>query len=59
MSLSNTVAFTALLIIVLLTAGHALAKGAGRAPAPAGPCIIKPVMTDAEIDACRVAPRGR
>jgi hypothetical protein len=55
MDLSRTVACTALLLIVLLSAGHALAQAPSKKPVPKKPvaCAIKPVMTDAEIDACR------
>jgi hypothetical protein len=55
MDLSKTVACTALLLIVLLSAGHALAQSTPRKPVPKKPvaCEIKPVMTDAEIEACR------
>jgi len=94
MDLSKTVACTALVIMVLLTAGHALSQDkppaldeaalrkqeevlkkqeaqAARERAAeehrlqlarlneeiARRCVIKPVMTDAEIDACRIAYR--
>jgi hypothetical protein len=91
MDLSKAVACSALVIIVVLSAGHALSQD--KPPAPADDaaakkeaalsaqaereraaeqkrlarkqldeeisrrCVIKPVMTDAEIDACRLAYR--
>ncbi|TAK84841.1 MAG: hypothetical protein EPO20_13460 [Betaproteobacteria bacterium] len=88
MDLSKAVACTALVIIVVLTAGHALSQDKPTALAVdeaaktqeaveareraaeekrearrqieediARRCVIKPVMTDAEIDGCRVAYR--
>ena len=63
MDLSKTVACTALLFIVLLAAGHALAQGTlsererQRIAEFMAACTIKPVMTDAEIDKCRIAHR--
>jgi hypothetical protein len=89
MDLSKAVACSALVIIVVLTAGHALSQDKPPAPDAAAKkeaalsaqaereraaeqkrlarkqldeeisrrCVIKPVMTDAEIDACRLAYR--
>lgn len=86
MDLTKTVACTALVIMVVLTAGHALSQDKPPAADAAAlkqqaqeareraaeekrlarkqldeeisrRCVIKPVMTDAEIDACRVAYR--
>jgi hypothetical protein len=97
MDLSKAVACSALVIIVVLTAGHALSQDKPPASDAAAPpaadasakkeaalsaqaerqraaeekrlarkqrdeeisrrCVIKPVMTDAEIDACRLAYR--
>lgn len=87
MDLSKAVAGTCLLIIVLLSAGHALSQDKPPAAVDAATlkqqaqeareraaeerrlarkeldeeiarrCTIKPVMTDPEIDACRVAYR--
>lgn len=89
MDLSKAVACTALVIIVVLTAGHALSQDKPTALAAADKkqevqdaqeareraaeerrlarkqldeeisrrCVIKPVMTDAEIDSCRAAYR--
>jgi hypothetical protein len=44
--------------MIVLSAGHALAdqKPAKKSTKPS-PCVIKPVMTDAEIAACRSARR--
>jgi hypothetical protein len=55
MDLSQTIACTALVLMVLISAGHALAqepsgKAAAKKPAP---CVVKPVMSDAETAACR------
>lgn len=86
MDLSKAVACTALVIIVVLTAGHAFSQDNSTAADEAARkqeaveareraaeqkrqarrdieeeiarrCVIKPVMTDAEIDGCRVAYR--
>lgn len=86
MDLSKTVACTALVIMVLLTAGHALSQDQPPAMDAAlkrqeaqearqraaeerrltrklldeeisRRCVIKGVMSDAEIDACRIAYR--
>jgi hypothetical protein len=63
MDLTKTVACTALVLVVVLAAGHALAQGAlsererERQDAFMRECTIKPVMTDAEIEKCRVAHR--
>ena len=86
MDLARTVACTALVIMVVLTAGHAFSQDKPPAVDAAAlkqqaqeareraaeekrlarkqldeeisrRCVIKPVMTDAEIDACRVAYR--
>lgn len=86
MDLSKTVACSCLVIIILLSAGHALSQDKPPAPEAATQkedpqlareraaeerrlkyrqldeeisrrCTIKPVMTDAEINACRVAYR--
>lgn len=87
MDLSKTVACAALVIMVLLTAGHAFSQDKPPAADEAAlkkqeaqverqrvaeerrlelarlneeiarRCVIKPVMTDAEIDACRIAYR--
>ena len=63
MDLTKTVACTALVLVVVLAAGHALAQGAlserdrQRQDAFMRECTIKPVMTDAEIEKCRVAHR--
>jgi hypothetical protein len=58
MDLSKAVACTALVLMIVLSAGHALAdqKPAKKSTKPS-PCVIKPVMTDAEIAACRSARR--
>ena len=63
MDLSRTVACTALLLVVVLAAGHALAQDAlserdkQRQEAFMLACTIKPVMSDAEIEKCRIAHR--
>lgn len=63
MDLSKTIACTALVLVVLLAAGHALARRAASEREEARKdqfmraCTIKPVMTDAEIEACRIAHR--
>ena len=86
MDLSKAVACTALVIIVVLTAGHAFSQDKPTAVDEAARkqeaveareraaeekrqarreieekiarrCVIKPVMTDAQIDGCRVAYR--
>jgi len=63
MDLSKTVACTAVLLVVLLAAGHALAQGSlserekERQEAFMRACTIKAVMSDAEIDKCRIAHR--
>lgn len=63
MDLTKTVACTALVLVVVLAAGHALAQGAlserdrERQEAFMRECTIKPVMSDAEIEKCRVAHR--
>jgi len=61
MDLSRTVACTALLLVVVLSAGHALAQKPAKRSAgkQAQACTIKPVMTDAEIQTCRIASRRR
>lgn len=61
MDLSRTVACTALLLIVVLSTGHALAQKPAKGPVQkkAEACVIKPVMTDAQIEACRIASRHR
>jgi hypothetical protein len=54
MELSKAVACIALLLIVLLCAGHAVAQASARKPVKAkSACVIKPVMNDAELAACR------
>ena len=54
MELSKAVACIALLLIVLLCAGHAVAQTSARKPGKAkSGCVIKPVMNDAELAACR------
>jgi hypothetical protein len=53
MELSKTVACTALLLVVVLSAGHALAQDRKPGSKKPSSCVIKPVMTDAEISACR------
>jgi hypothetical protein len=63
MDLSKTVAFTALVLVVVLAAGHALAQETlsererQRQEEFMRDCMIKPVMTDAEIEKCRIAHR--
>lgn len=63
MDLSKTVACTALIFVVLLAAGHALAQQTlseqekERLDEFVRLCTIKPVMTDAEIESCRKAHR--
>jgi hypothetical protein len=63
MDLSKTVACTALVLVVVLAAGHALAQGTlsererERQEQFMRECTIKPVMSDAEIDKCRIAHR--
>ena len=63
MDLSNTVACTALVLVVVLAAGHALAQETlsererQRQEEFTRDCTIKPVMTDVEIEKCRVAHR--
>ncbi|HEX6266055.1 MAG TPA: hypothetical protein VFZ81_04080 [Burkholderiales bacterium] len=63
MDLSKTVACTALVLVVVLAAGHALAQGTlsererERQEQFMRECTIKPVMSDAEIDRCRIAHR--
>jgi hypothetical protein len=62
MELSRTVACAALLLVVLLSAGHALGHGLDRIGMQTAPttCTIKPVMTDAEIEICKIQyRRGR
>jgi hypothetical protein len=59
MDLSKTVACTALLLIIVLSAGHALAQMQAPRPDESKTCVIKPVMSDAEIEVCRVAYRRR
>jgi len=62
MDLSRTVACTALLLVVVLSAGHARAQNPAAkrsAVEKVEACVIKPVMTDAEIQTCRIAFRGR
>ena len=53
MDLSKTVACTALLLVIVLSAGHALAQIQAPPPDERKTCVIKPVMSDAEIEACR------
>ena len=64
MDLSKTVACTALVLVVVLAAGHALAQETTltererqRQEEFHRDCHIKPVMTDAEIEKCRIAHR--
>ncbi len=63
MELSKTVACTALVLVVVLAAGHALAQGnltrqeRQRIDEFMKACSIKPVMNDAEIDKCKIAHR--
>ena len=63
MELSKTVACTALVLVVVLAAGHALAQGnltqqeRQRIDEFMKACTIKPVMNDAEIDKCKIAHR--
>jgi hypothetical protein len=63
MELSKTVACTALVLVVVLAAGHALAQGTlsererQRNEEFMKACTIKPVMKDAEIEKCKVAHR--
>jgi hypothetical protein len=63
MDLSKTVACTALVLVVVLAAGHALAqetlteRDRQRQDEFMKACTIKPVMTDAEIEKCRIAHR--
>jgi hypothetical protein len=54
MDLSKAVACIALLLIVLLCAGHAVAQTSPKKPVRAkSGCMIKPVMSEAELAACR------
>jgi hypothetical protein len=61
--LTKTVACTALVLVVVLAAGHALAQGTlsererQRLEDFMRNCTIKSVMTDAEIEKCRIAHR--
>ena len=63
MDLSKTVACAALLIVVVLAAGHALAQESAadrqkqRIEDFTKACTIKSVMSDAEIEKCRIAHR--
>jgi hypothetical protein len=63
MDLSKTIACTALLMVVVLAAAHALAQGTlserekQQQEDFMRACTIKPVMTDAEIEKCRTAHR--
>ncbi len=63
MDLTKTVACTALVLVVVLAAGHALAQGTlsererQRLEEFMRDCTIKAVMTDAEIEKCRIAHR--
>jgi hypothetical protein len=64
MDLSKTVAYTTLVLVVVLAAGHALAQETTlsererqRQEEFARDCTIKAVMTDAEIEKCRIAHR--
>ena len=62
MDLSKTVACAALLIVVVLAAGHALAqplteRERQRIEEFTRLCTIKAVMSDAEIERCRTAHR--
>ena len=63
MDLSKTVACTALILVVLLAAGHALAldtlspREKERRDEFTRACTIKSVMTDAQIEKCRIAHR--
>ena len=63
MDLSKTVACTAVILVVLLAAGHALAqqplseREKERLEEFTRLCTIKWVMTDAEIERCRIAHR--
>jgi hypothetical protein len=63
MDLSKTVACTALVLVVVLAAGHALAQGTltrqerERIDEFMKACTIKPVMNDAEIAGCKLAHR--
>jgi len=61
MELSKTVACTALVLVVVLAAGHALAQGSERERQRKEEfmkaCTIKPVMNDAEIEKCKIAHR--
>jgi hypothetical protein len=44
MDLSKTVACTALILMILLTAGHAFAQKSTRKAAAKAPCLIKPLI---------------
>lgn len=63
MDLSKTVACTAFVLVVVLAAGHALAqqglseRDRQRIEEFAAACTIKPVMSDLEIEKCRIAHR--
>jgi hypothetical protein len=63
MDLSKAVACTALVLVVLLATGHALARGMlserekASIDAFTKACTIKSVMSDAEIEKCRIAHR--
>lgn len=61
MDLSKTVACTALVCVVVLAAGHALAQDTERDKQRKEEfmkaCTIKAVMNDDEIEKCRIAHR--
>lgn len=61
MDLSKTVACTALVFVVVLAAGHALAQDTERDKLRKEEfmkaCTIKAVMSDDEIEKCRIAHR--
>lgn len=59
MDLSKTVACTALVLVIVLSAGHALAQIQAPPRDETKTCVIKPVMSDAEIEVCRTAYRRR
>jgi hypothetical protein len=54
MGLAKTVALATVLLMLLISMGYVFAQG--RPPGKAAQeCVIKPVMTDAEIELCRRA----
>jgi hypothetical protein len=54
MDLAKTVALATVLLMLLISMGYVFAQG-GPPGKAAQECVIKPVMTDAEIELCRRA----